>query len=67
MRLYHITNGRAYGPANPGESLEDYRKRVKAAYGNLRGVRFVSVSDDYRHDPVYVVTGQAGDSRCVVH
>ena len=39
-RYYHRSNGVAYGPCNPGETLPDYKTRVKAAYGNLRGVTF---------------------------
>lgn len=38
-RYYHTTgNGKAYGPSYEGETLEQYRERIKRAYGNLRGI-----------------------------
>lgn len=39
-RFYHRSGGSAYGLSNPGETLEAYKARVKAAYGTLRGVTF---------------------------
>lgn len=39
-RFYHRSNGVAYGPSAIGESLPDYKARVKGAYGTLRGVTF---------------------------
>lgn len=39
-RYYHRSNGTAYGPSQPGETLPAYKARVKAAYGTLRGVTF---------------------------
>lgn len=36
----HIVKGQRYGPSAPGESLEAYKQRVRAAYGDLRGVTF---------------------------
>lgn len=40
-RYYHSTgHGRAYGPSNEGETLAQYKARVRRAYGNLRGVTF---------------------------
>lgn len=38
--FYHESNGRVYGPSNPGETLADYRKRCKRAYGSLSGLKF---------------------------
>lgn len=40
MRYYHISNGKAYGPSYENETLEDYKTRVRKAYGNLRGIEF---------------------------
>lgn len=38
-RYYHTTgNGRAYGPSNEGETLGQYKARIRRAYGSLRGV-----------------------------
>lgn len=34
MAFYHVSGGRAYGPSEPGESLKDYRARVRKAYAN---------------------------------
>lgn len=42
-RFYHLSSGNAYGPSNPGESLDDYKTRVRGAYGSLRGVEFRSL------------------------
>jgi len=40
-RYYHTTgNGRVYGPSNDGETLAQYKARVKRVYGDLRGVSF---------------------------
>lgn len=39
-RYYHRSNGVDYGPSAIGESLDDYKARVKAAYGTLKGVTF---------------------------
>lgn len=39
-RFYHVSSGRAYGPSLPGESLRDYKARVRQAYGSLSGVSF---------------------------
>lgn len=39
-RFYHVISGRAYGPSEPGESLAQYKARVKRAYGSLAGVKF---------------------------
>lgn len=58
MKHYHVSNGRAYGPAFDNESLSDYRQRVKKAYGSLGGVRFVTLPAECRHDPIYTFTGQ---------
>ncbi len=44
-KIYHVVNGRAYGPNNPGETLAEYKARVKRAYGNLRGVVFAARDD----------------------
>lgn len=40
MAFYHVSGGRAYGPSEPGESLKDYRARVRKAYGSLHGITF---------------------------
>jgi len=39
-RYWHISQGRAYGPSLQGETLPEYKARVKRAYGSLRGVIF---------------------------
>ena len=40
-RYYHSTgHARAYGPSNEGETLAQYKARVRRAYGDLRGVTF---------------------------
>lgn len=39
-KFYHVVGGKAYGPSLPGETLDQYKKRVRGAYGNLRGVDF---------------------------
>ena len=36
----HRSNGNYYGPSPDGESLADYRKRVRGAYGTLKGITF---------------------------
>lgn len=56
--IFHISGGRAYGPANPHETMVDYRKRIKSAYGALNGVKFVQRNEQCSHDPIYIVTGQ---------
>lgn len=38
--FYHVSSGRAYGPSEPGESLRDYKARVRKAYGSLQGLEF---------------------------
>lgn len=40
MAFYHVSSGRAYGPSEPGESLKDYRARVRKAYDGLHGITF---------------------------
>jgi hypothetical protein len=40
MIFYHVSNGKAYGPNEPGETLEEYKKRVRLAYGTLNGIKF---------------------------
>lgn len=45
--FYHKSGGAAYGPSNPGETLEAYKARVKDAYGSLRGITF----HDAREEP----------------
>jgi hypothetical protein len=37
---YHVSNGRAYGPSLPDETLEAYKIRVRKAYGTLAGIKF---------------------------
>lgn len=44
-KFYHVVGGRAYGPSLPGETLDQYKKRVRGAYGNLRGVKFGTRAD----------------------
>jgi hypothetical protein len=45
-RYYHTTgNGKAYGPSNEGETLAEYKTRIKCAYGNLRGVKVGARAD----------------------
>ena len=44
-RFYHVSGGKAYGPSMEGESLSDYKARVRRAYGNLSGVTFGTRSD----------------------
>lgn len=39
-KIYHVSNGKAYGPSEPGETLAQYKARVRKAYGNLNGVKF---------------------------
>lgn len=39
-RLCHIVDGFKTYLAEPGEGVTAYRNRVRAAYGNLRGVQF---------------------------
>lgn len=38
--FYHVSSGRAYGPSEPNETLEQYKARVRKAYGDLRGITF---------------------------
>lgn len=38
--FYHVSSGRAYGPSEPGESLRDYKARVRKVYGSLQGLEF---------------------------
>jgi hypothetical protein len=45
-RFYHRSNGTAYGPSQPGETLEQYKARIKNAYGNLRGVTFHDANEE---------------------
>lgn len=40
MRYFHVSHGRAYGPSLPGESLKDYKARVREVYGTLRDITF---------------------------
>jgi hypothetical protein len=42
----HRTTSGVYGPSNPGETLPDYKARVKEAYGTLRGVSFHDLRDE---------------------
>ena len=39
-RYFHVSNGRAYGPSMENETLEQYKARVKKAYGSLKGITF---------------------------
>lgn len=64
-KVYHIVAGRAYGPANLGESIREYKDRVRGAYGSLHGVRFVEMQPGAKHDPIYVVTGQSDQGKIV--
>ena len=43
--FYHVFGGRAYGPSEPGETLEAYKARVRRAYGGLAGVTFGKRAD----------------------
>lgn len=45
-QYFHATgNGKAYGPSNDGETLAQYKARVRRAYGDLRGVTFGTRAD----------------------
>lgn len=44
MKLYHVTNGKAYW-AGREMNLEQYKEYVRKAYGSLRGVKFVYAND----------------------
>lgn len=39
-KFCHRSNGNYYGPSDNNETLTDYRKRVRGAYGTLRGISF---------------------------
>jgi hypothetical protein len=39
-KFWHVSGGRAYGPSLPGETLAQYRARVRRVYGSLSGVTF---------------------------
>lgn len=45
----HRTSAGMFGPSEKGETLADYRKRVKAVYGNLTGVTFL---DRWTKEPI---------------
>lgn len=38
--FYHVSNGKAFGPSNEGETLAAYKARVRKAYGSLAGITF---------------------------
>lgn len=48
-KIYHVSNGKAYGPSEPGETLAQYKARVRKAYGNLNGVKFGNYILDSRN------------------
>jgi hypothetical protein len=52
--LYHISGGRAYR-ADRGQSLPNERKRLRKAYGDLRGVKFVFARS--RHEALSMISG----------
>lgn len=44
-KFYHVSNGRAYGPSEDGETLAQYKERVRKAYGSLSGITFGTRTD----------------------
>ena len=47
IKYYHTAgNGKAYGPSLEGETLDQYKERVRKAYGSLKGIKF-GTRDDF--------------------
>lgn len=44
-QYFHVSNGRAYGPSLRNEKLEEYKARVRHAYGSLVGIKFGTKSE----------------------
>lgn len=47
-KYYHTSSGRLYGPSNEYETLDDYKIRVRKAYGSLSGIKF-GMREDFKY------------------
>lgn len=52
--MYHVVNGKVYACPDDIDDMEEYKKWVKKAYGNLRGVKFTFARN--RHDALFNVS-----------